>query len=288
MPRPTRVEEPAPTTDPGAVPPFKPSHGRGAEVAAAPDLRVQTRDEVPTESQWPKLVGNAVFWFASHPERWFVNGGELDGGSPLPFAVLPGLSKLSATPGANGVSTVQGRDGMQSVRMVEAFAGAEQRGMTILPHDIDGPGTTYLRAYQVGEVQNRKTLRIYPVYHWVTRFETAFPRSEQIVSDQRGFTLWLRGLILAGRIPGPSVPVLERLRATTLQQLQQAQSAERRSGTDLERDVVGRLRGRVEEVEREIQRVLAAERNTPAVPASNLPDLVANLAPDLAGNFDRR
>jgi hypothetical protein len=191
----------------------------------------------------PLLSARPPFLLQVHSQRWGVIGGQ----------VVPVCGTFKLQNGLGEVSQLT--DGRFKIKA--AKASAEERGWTLIPSDVDGPGTSYVYEAAPG------------VY--LTRWERCFPGSNHIESDTKGYVAWLRKLVESGKIPAPEPYVIGRL----MSRLEQEHA-------DLI-DKVGThpsLKPRVEQLARDIailQREL--ERVTPAPPAPkpvNPADLAAN------------
>jgi hypothetical protein len=158
-----------------------------------PELSGGTRERDP----FPKVPAQSPFYLVYTPDRWDVIEGQL----------VPSLYKLSLTPGANAVT--RGAGGRPDP--TDAIAGVERQGHYLLPWDIGGEGR-YIRAFQVGTGQDRKTGAAVKIYSWHTRWEQLYAGSDAIQSDTAGYAAWLVGLIERGLLPRPRPYVVERLR----------------------------------------------------------------------------
>ena len=134
---------------------------------------------------YPRLSTRPPVLLMAHPERWTV----LDG------VVVPQLGKFPLQAGIGRVTQL--RDGRYS--MLEGKAALESQGWTIIPVDVDGPGTSYLREVAPG------------VY--VTAWEQTFAGSAHIEPDLAGYVAWLSGLMERGVLAPPAPYVLELLHA---------------------------------------------------------------------------
>jgi hypothetical protein len=137
----------------------------------------------------PKLDAAPPFLFMWHRERWGVIAGH----------VVPLLRKFPIVPGVNGVH--EQRDPQGNIHLVTDHAIAQARavGWRVIPIDVDGPGTSYVR--RVTGLPNC----------YVSRFETVYSGSNQITPDSEAYGAWLAGLVASGKIDACPDYVLERL-----------------------------------------------------------------------------
>lgn len=169
------------------------SNGAADFEEILPDLAGAPRERDP----FPKVAAQSPFYLVYTPDRWDVIEGYL----------VPSLYKLSLTPGANAVT--RGAGGRPDP--TDAIAGIERQGHYILPWDIGGDGQ-YIRAFQVGIGQDRKTGAAVKIHSWHTRWEQLYAGSDAIQSDTAAYARWLHGLIERGLLPHPRPYVVERLR----------------------------------------------------------------------------
>jgi len=168
---------------PPAPPPSR--RQRRARQAAVP-LGVEmpqvgvSRQAEPTTRAAPQPAYYLVF----NRDRWDFIGGR----------VVPQLSKAKILPGANGVGV--DRSGKPLPGMM--LAQIEENGHQVIPWDVDGPGTSYLR-------------RDPATGGWYSRWERVFPGSSAVHSDTEGYAEWLEGLIDRGVLEPAPIYVLERL-----------------------------------------------------------------------------
>lgn len=177
----------------------------------------------------PKIQPEPPFWFVYNPERWCVMEGQ----------VIPLLYKLSARPGARGV----GMDEEGRPVMGEALANIQIKGHTIIPWDVDGPGTRYLRREPTAG-------------GWLSRWETPFPGSSIVRVDEEGYARWVRSLCERGVLGLPPIYILEELR----EQLVERIARNEQEGKDSYRVSIERDRSSLEAVERELAEALEEER----------------------------
>lgn len=133
----------------------------------------------------PRLTQRPPFLLTYHPERWTVMHGH----------VVPLFGSLKLQAGVNRIKVT--RDGRFS--KLEAQAALEEQGWTVIPPDVDGPGTSYLVQAAPGV--------------FVSRWEKTFPGSQHVEVDEVGYAKWCRSLIDRNVIPRPQTYVLELLRA---------------------------------------------------------------------------
>lgn len=135
----------------------------------------------------PRLPPTPRFVFAYHPERWIVRDGQ----------VVPALAKLAIIPGVGGVDA-RGNP-------FHMLAKRQRDGWTVIPEDVDGPGTSYVRKHRSANAQG--------VEHdtYLDRWERAFKGSERIGEGGIEYTEWLQSLIDRGIVNPPAIHVLERM-----------------------------------------------------------------------------
>lgn len=145
----------------------------------------------------PMVEPRAKFLLRWHPAAWDIIGGRL----------LPRLGHLPVIEGVNQV----GRGGS----MAGAIAGAKERGWTVIPPSIRGPGTNYLRCYPTTSG---------PDTHWATEWEELHPGSQHIGSDTEGYVEFLVWLVEEGHIPPPAPYVVDRIRERLAKELDEAKN----------------------------------------------------------------
>lgn len=172
------------------------------EAAETPRVRQRGGSEL-VEGVLPELGGSPVgavpppkgdhppFFIAVHPDRWKVQCGK----------VIPNIRRLRLTPGANAVD----RD-PQTRRPLAglALAQAQEHGWKVLMWDE----YDYLR--KIKDLPNG----------WTDKWTTVYPGSGETSYDEEGFATWIRGLVDAGKIPGPPAYVLERMREGVQKQIE--------------------------------------------------------------------
>ena len=138
-----------------------------------------------TRANLPRLPATPPRLLMAHPERWTVMQGH----------VIPLMGSLKLQAGVNRVKqTADGR-----FQKLEAEAALEEQGWRVIPADIDGPGTSYIRQVAPGV--------------FLSRWERAYPGSTHTDVDEVGYAEWCRSLIDRGVVAPPAPYVLELLRA---------------------------------------------------------------------------
>ncbi|MEQ1571067.1 MAG: hypothetical protein ABMA64_35890 [Myxococcota bacterium] len=132
----------------------------------------------------PLVKPEPGYYLVCWPDRWQV----------LEGLVVPCPSKLSLSPGANGMDADRNNRPLPEM----AIAQVRTRGGVVIPHDIDGPGRSYLR-------------KVRATGGWVSRWETLFAGSTERRVDSKGFARWMRDLVERGVVPAPAPYVLEAL-----------------------------------------------------------------------------
>lgn len=149
-------------------------------------------DLTSTGTQQPTRVEPSPrFLYAVHPERWLVMDGKL----------VPATAKLKLVNGLENAERIDSRQAGVPPRWVlrNTVASWEARGWTIIPLDVDGPGTSYLRS-----PTGRPDVCL-------SRWERVYSGSTVIDSDLKGYSDWLAGLIKRGVIRPCPVYVIERM-----------------------------------------------------------------------------
>jgi hypothetical protein len=137
----------------------------------------------PAITDVPKGVqqtANAPFYLRFHPNRWMVSGGR----------VLPQLGKLKEQRGVNGVD--------KDTRMEQALGASKRGGWTLIPRDVQGPGTDYLREYPTVKGGTFHCLQ------W-TRL---YIGDKQVHCDDEGYRSFLAQLRKQGVVPPPGLHIL--------------------------------------------------------------------------------
>lgn len=220
--------------DTTAPPPAPTAAAVEASEQYVPNVAATAVAEAPP----PKIPPCPPFLFAFRAERWTVMGD----------AVIPCLSKWPLRAGVNGIEET--KDG--KIRTKEAMAAAEDRGLKLIPFDVDGPGTSYIR-------RPRGTSHVH-----LAKWERTYPGSAQIDCDEVGYIAFCRGLVDRGVIPHPRVYVLERMLAALGKQVEEYQRADDKGS------VVGALRRHLKAIEAEL--VEARKRENVGVAADEAVD----------------
>jgi hypothetical protein len=191
------VQEAASQAAPASVATQAPQHdpyGAVSQVEGVPELAGTARGQ----AVYPTLPHPQSPYFLVHwPDRWHVMHGRL----------VPALSRLSATPGANGVD----RSPSGKPQMAFALAEVEAKGGKVIPWDVDGPGRSYLVPVKLGEGRHRKTNQPVDILSWHSRWETLYPGSGAIDSNEVAYAEWCESLVTRGVVAPPRPYVLERL-----------------------------------------------------------------------------
>lgn len=137
------------------------------------------------------------FLFMAHASRWQVY-------EPAPgvFEVLPNLGQLTLQAGVSNVRRT--RSGALDAR--DAIEQRRRAGWTVIPHDVDGPGTSTLREPAPG--------------CFTSRWERLVPGTREADVDVAGFCAWLRSLVDRGIVR----PMLAVVGARLLRDAEQAYS----------------------------------------------------------------
>lgn len=150
--------------------------------ASVPDPQIAPAKPLPA----PKVPPRAPFLLKVHPERWTVLAGRL----------VPSVGYIHGTPGCNGVD----RDRAGNPVFGAAIADAEDKGWKVIPRDIDGHGTDYLR--------------LWPHGGYTSRWTELYPGSTHEGFDEAGFAEWLESLMERGIIEGPPAYIVENMLQT--------------------------------------------------------------------------
>lgn len=161
------------------------------EAPPAPAARPLLVGDGEAQAALPQLEPRHPRLLTTHPKRWAVISGR----------VVPLCGSLHLRPGVDTVRLRQ--DGRYLAR--EAQAVRVEQGWTVIPQDVDGPGTSYLREV----IPNT----------WLLTWEHEHPGSDHVSSDVDGYAEWLDGLVKAGKIPGPHLHVLDAMAAKMRHQL---------------------------------------------------------------------
>lgn len=173
----------------------------------------------------PKLPSGPDFLLKAHPERWTVMAGK----------VVPALAKLLIQAGTNGI--VLGRD--KRPKLDEVLLDQARNRWTVIPWDVGGPGTSYLRKPKGTEAR-------------LLAWEKCFSGSERIVCDDVGYAAWCEKLVERGTIAPPQPYVLERMIA---QRREEAEQLEGQNGGSHRR---GLLLAEIAVIEARLKRALAS------------------------------
>lgn len=133
----------------------------------------------------PNLPQNPEFMLRFHPERFTVMCGR----------VIPSFAKFQLKAGVNGITL----DREKRPRIDEAVIDQAKRGYKLLPFDVDGPGTSYIRR-PIG------TAGVH-----LLKFEQCFSGASHIACDEEGYSTWAASLVERGIVPPPAAYVLEKL-----------------------------------------------------------------------------
>jgi hypothetical protein len=181
MPRPSKdIAAPAAQPEPTSSAPFTPS------------INVEPR----RREDPPKVEAVSPFLLFHQPNAYTVIAGK----------VVPRLSKFKLTPGVNGVGF---DERTKSLQTGDAIDELRRNGATVLPWDVDGPGTSYLLKHMV-----------HPNLHH-TRFEKFQAGSSAIRSDEAGYAAWLCDLMERDVLPKPRPDHLETLFADKNRELEE-------------------------------------------------------------------
>lgn len=193
----------------------------------------------------PRIAETPLFYWTHREDAYILMCGR----------VVPRLSKCKV--GAVGVNGVgQATDGSPLPK--EAIASAIENGAKIIPWDVDGPGTSYIR--------RPKGM---PGVH-LSRFERCYPGSVQIDSDSAAYVAWLEGLVARGILPECPLRVLQTLHANKIRELDDLLSQPHLGATSH----LARLKAEVAALEAAVtERTEAAE---PAETEIVLPELPAD------------
>lgn len=223
-----------------------PSAGAVADGSAIVGLGAEIIDKAAPPP--PDLLTSPPFVFAvklGTAGAWRVDVGL--------YRVLPVLRRFPLQPGLNGSRVLDGerlpggKRGPQRLDVRGELDRLRWRGFTVVPHDVDGPGTSYMQ---------RVATRSGAAH--LTRWERAYSGSTRITSDQDGYRAWLASLLDRGVLPEPTVYELEALDlslADTLDKLR-PEDVLLRSAIERERRVLLEL----------IERRSASEAPAPAEP----------------------
>lgn len=177
-----------------------------------------------TRASMPRLPATPPKLLLYHPERFTVMGGQV-----IP---LFGTMKLQA-----GIQRMkQGADGR--FQKNEAEGSFAEQGWTVIPADVDGPGTSYIR-------------QVAPAV-FLSRWEKAYPGSSHVDTDEAAYVAWCRTLLDRGVIPRPAPYVLELLQAK--KRKEHDDMADKVAAVPSLRPIVERLAADLRAIEVEIER----------------------------------
>jgi len=138
----------------------------------------------------PHLTPCEPFFLSAHPKRFQIQRGT-DGRPRL----VPALTAWHVEPGRSNVDIAGNKPVVD-----QALARRARLGWIDVPHDVDGPGTSYLRRVKVkGGVA------------YITRFESAYPGEESTQRDDDGYLDWVEALVKRGVLPRPSPQTIDRM-----------------------------------------------------------------------------
>lgn len=199
-----------------------PSPGAAGLVGAAElGLGGALRPDAP---RLPRRPASLLLW---HRERWHVLEGR----------VVPALGQLVLQAGVARVR--QRKDG--SFDVADALAHKAKRGWTLVPLDVDGPGTSYLWRPIPGVT--------------LSRWERTHAGSSVVTTDVPAYADWCESLVTRGVVPPPPPYVVEDLAArwrTEVLRLEDLSQAHPSARPDLER-----ARGILRVVEHTLDRLSA-------------------------------
>jgi len=131
---------------------------------------------------------NPKFLLAHEPDAWEVSSG----------MIVPKLSRYIVQDGVNGAAIVyDARGNARGVDHSLLAANLESWGKNRIPHDVDGPGTSYMISPFPG--------------HYVDRWTTLFEGTAARTFDQQGYDEWRAGLVKRGIVAAPRRPAIEAL-----------------------------------------------------------------------------
>ena len=148
------------------------------ETGSAPAPLNTPTDQRPK----PRLDPSPRFVLLAHPNRYTVMCGRL----------IPQLKRFVLEPGVNGVDKHGAWHG--------ALASQVQRGWILIPENVDGEGTTYLRVDEVAQGQRHRL-----------KWEQVWAGSNRIGSNEQGYADWAATLVSRGLVPPAPIHVLESL-----------------------------------------------------------------------------
>lgn len=172
-----------------------PGPTRGRQQVESEDFHIDVGPKPKKAKPPPQLEESPPFLYTHHHEAYCVMAGR----------VIPRLGKLKLKPGCNGVEedATTGR-----VIAGPAIDQAKANGLTVIPVDIDGPGTTYLKRPKGAP------------HATLSRFEKVYAGSSRIDCDEAGYVQWTCSLVERGIVPPAPAYILERMRADLVKQLE--------------------------------------------------------------------
>lgn len=243
----TPPKDPAPA--PVQAPRRRARAGGVAMREAVPEVGHTGRQEAPP----PMIDPPPAFWLIVAPNRWDVIGDD----DPQ---LVPAVYTQSVRKGQNGVSE-HPRTGKPLP--AAALAQIEENGHIVIPWDVDGPGTSYLRQEpQTGG--------------WFTRWEEVFSGSADIRADSDGYAAWLRSLVDRGKIPECPVHVIERL----IERYSRNADRYRGSGKDAYDAILVRTEAKLQVLLRELERAGGGADAAPVATSSAMPDVDVSTDPN--------
>lgn len=206
------------------------------EAATPPPRRPLLVGDGEALAARPQLEPRAPRLLRVHPKRWTVLAGR----------VVPQAAHVHLRHSVHLIR--QRQDGRYLAR--EAIADWTERGWTVIPEDVDGPDTSYVREAIPGT--------------WLLRWEQEHPGSDHVSSDLEGYADWLRGLMDSGKIPRPPVYVLESMSAKMRQAIGDLRDAVRAQPS--RQPELDRAEADLAAVEAELQTLRPTPTKRPAPP----------------------
>lgn len=130
----------------------------------------------------PWIDPTPPFILVYSPQRWMVMDGRL----------VPSLSKCPLLPGVNRVEI--DRDGR--IRFAATRARLEEEGRMAIPYDWAPDGESYLTTVET-RPNGSQTIRTAHLTVW----DTCHAGDRIPSPDERGYSLWLEGLVKSGKLP---------------------------------------------------------------------------------------
>lgn len=184
-------------------------------------MRLKGRQPPPAEAPVPAPISqvqappNQRFLLAIHPHRWTVIE-EYDEDGVLVSGLVPLTQQIAFRAGVNGIplpgsQLVDGVRREQPIDPSEAIRRAVRKGRIVIPEDVQGPGTSYLRAYHVKGGT-----------HWALEWQGVYAGSDQVgLADPAGYIAFWAQLVARGVIPACPAHELDRLREEWTNRLQE-------------------------------------------------------------------